>query len=46
MDQFGLEEGSTCTANRPEFVDHVMKGDGGSDAAVDNHRHHLSHHLH
>ena len=46
LDQIDLEVRSPCTLTHPEPVDGVVVGDGGSEAAIDNHRHCLPHHLH
>ena len=39
MNQLDLKGGGTHTANRPESVEEFVVGDGGGEAAIDNHRH-------
>ena len=46
LDQLDLEVGGPCTANHPEPVEGVVVGDGGSEAAVENHHNLLPDHLH
>ena len=41
-----LKGDSPCTVTRPEYVEEVVVGDGGSEAVIKNHRHLLSNHLH
>ena len=44
--QLDLEVGVPLTATCPEFVEEFVVGDGGGEAAIENHRHHLPNHLH
>ena len=45
MEQLELEGGGLHTANHPEYVEEVVLGDGGGEAAIKNHHHRLPNHL-
>ena len=44
--QLDLEVGVPLTATCPEFVEEFVVGDGGGEAAIENHCHCLPDHLH
>ena len=46
LEQVYLKGGGPHTTTCPEPVDIFVVGDGGSEAAIENHHHRLSHHLH
>ena len=46
LEQLDLESGFPCTATRLEPVKGVVLGDGGGEAAIENHHHRLPYHLH
>ena len=46
MKQFDLEGGGTCTAPRSEPMEGIVVGDGGSEAAIENHCHQLPQKIH
>ena len=46
LKQIDLEGGGTRTATRPEYVEVVVVGDVGDEAAIENHRQRLLDHLH
>ena len=46
LKQIDLKGGGPRTATRLESVEGVMLGDGGGEAAIENHRHRLTNHLH
>ena len=46
MKQLELEGGGPRTATHPESVVEVLVGNDGSEAAIENHRHHLPNYLH
>ena len=37
LEQLNLEGGGTRTATRPEYVEGVVVGDGGSEATIESH---------
>ena len=41
-----LKDGGPRTATRPEYVEGVVVGDGGGEAAIKNNRHRLPKNLH
>ena len=46
MEQFGLKGGRPGDATHTKTMEDVAKGDGVDEAAIENERHHLTHHLH
>ena len=46
LNQLDLRGGGPRTTTRPESVEGVVVGDGGGEAAIENHRHRLLYHLH
>ena len=46
MKQLDLKGGGPCTTTHLESVEGVVVGDGGGEAAIENHRHRLLDHLH
>ena len=46
LKQLEKYSGYPRTATRPESVEEVLVGDGGGEAAIDNHCHGLPNHLH
>ena len=46
LKQLDLEGGVPRTVTRPESVEGFVVVDGGSEAAIENHRHYLPNHLH
>ena len=46
MKKFGLEGGSICAMTRPETMEDVVEVDGGGEAAIYKHHHHLTYYLH
>ena len=46
LKQLDLEGGGPCTTTRSEYVEGVVVGDGGGEAAIENHLHRLPNHLH
>ena len=46
LNQLDLGGGVPRTATHPESVEGIVVGDGGGEAAIENHRHRLTYHLH
>ena len=45
LNNFEFKGGGPRTATHPKSVEEVVVGDGGGEAAIENHRHRLTNHL-
>ena len=46
LEQFDIGGGGSHTVTSPESIERVGVSDGGVEAAIENYRHRLPHHLH